>query len=290
VTLRLALLNSTKLNQPAKGLELAKRANSLAPDDPYIAAALGRMEFQARDYLHARDLLDTAGRALSTQPDVQHDLAWADFSVGQISEAWTAMQNAVQSGTPFDKLPDARQFLEMLAVCSNPGQPEAAVNVKKVLQSDPGYAPALMASCVLEEHQGHFKEAAAACNKLLATYPQCVAAIRLLAIVSAEDGSDDATAYAYIDKAMTTYPEDPGLNKAKGMIEYRRNDYRKSLQSLENALARNTNDPELFWYVGMDQFSLKQTNDAKKTLTLAVKSKLPKPLEDQAKTVLTQIH
>jgi tetratricopeptide (TPR) repeat protein len=290
VTLRLALLNSTKLNQPAKALELAKRANNLAPDDPYIAAALGRMEFQAHDYLHARDVLDSAARLLPSQPDVHHDLAWADFSVGQISEAQAAMQTAVQSGTPFDKLPDAKQFLEMISVCNNPAQPDAAANVKKVLQADANYAPALLASCVLEEHQGHLKESAAACDKLLATYPQCVAAIRLLALVNTEDGSDDTKAYANVTKAMEAFPDDFGLNKAKGMIEYRRNDYRKSLQSLETALARNTNDAELLLYTGLDQLNLHQTNDAKKTITLALKSKLPKPLEDQAKTALTQIH
>jgi len=288
--LRLALLDSTSLNQPAKALELAKRASNLAPDDPVIAAALGRMDFQAHDYLHARDLLDSAARLLPAQPDVQHDLAWADFSVGQISDAQIAMQNAVQSGGPFPKLPDARQFLQMLSVCANPAQPDAAANVRHVLQADANYAPALLASCVLEEHQGHLKEAAAACEKLLATYPQCAAALRLLAIVGAEDGSDDTKAYANAMKALESFPDDPGLNKAKGMIEYRRKDYNKSLQSLDITAAKDRNDAELMWYMGMDQYYLKQTNDAKKTLTMAVNSKLPKPLDDQAKTVLIQLH
>ena len=60
VAIRLAVLDATKLNQAKKGLDLAKSAHTLAPDDPYITETLGRMVFEAHDYRYALSLLQDA--------------------------------------------------------------------------------------------------------------------------------------------------------------------------------------------------------------------------------------
>ena len=113
------------------------------------------MVFQSRDYLYALSLLQAADSLLPSQPDLLHDLAWAYFSVGKVAEARDSMQSALQTGAPFDKLNDARQFLEMTAAYSNPAQAQAAARVQRVLQADAGYAPALMARGLIQEQQGH---------------------------------------------------------------------------------------------------------------------------------------
>jgi tetratricopeptide (TPR) repeat protein len=285
--IRLAILDSTKLNEAQKGLDLAKNAHALAPDDPYISETLGRLLFQARDYPYARTQLEAAARLLPAQPDLLHDLAWAYFSVGQTAQAQDSMQRAVQTGVPFDKLNDAKQFLDMMAACNNPAQAQAAARVQQVLQADASYAPALMAWGLIQEQQGHGKEAEQSCEEVLAAYPLFLPATRLLSILYARDGNNDAKAYDYAVKAAPAFPDDADLAKVVGLVEYRRKNYAKSLQSLNQSALKKKDDAELLWYQGMDYYALKQTPEAKKALNQAVESKkLPSNLDAQARSVL----
>ncbi|MGA2555643.1 MAG: tetratricopeptide repeat protein, partial [Verrucomicrobiota bacterium] len=284
--IRLALLDSTKLDQAQKGLELAKKAHNLAPDDPYISESLGRMLFQALDYPYALSLLQGAARLLPAQPGLLHDLAWAYFSVGQIAEAQDSMQRALQTGAPFDKLNDAKQFLEMMSLFNNPAQPQAAARVQQVLETNANYAPALVALGREQEHLGRGKEAERAYEKVLAAYSLFLPAIRQLAILYAQDGDNDSKAYSYAVKARSAYPDDEELAKAIGMVEYRRKEYAKSLQSLDQGVRNKRDDAELFWYLGMDYYELKQPAEAKKALKQALDLKLPAKLDGEARRVL----
>jgi tetratricopeptide (TPR) repeat protein len=284
--IRLAVLDSTKLNQAAKGLEIAKNAHALTPDDPYISETLGRMFFQARDYSHALSQLQAASRLLPGKPDLLHDLAWAYFSVGNVAAARASMQSALQTTTPFDQRNDAAQFLEVTELYTNPAQPQAAARVQKALQADPSYAPALMASGLLLEQQSHPAEAEQTYEKVLAAYPLFGPALRQAAILYARDPANDAKAYDYARKALTTFPEDADLAKAAGLLEYRRKDYSKSLQFLTQSAQKKQNDAELLWYQGMDYYSLNQSAAAKTALQRAVQLKLPPNLDTEAKRVL----
>jgi len=219
--IRLAVLDSTKLNQAQKGLDLAKTAHNLLPDDPYITETLGRMVFQARDYRYALSLLQAAASLLPAQPDLLHNLAWAYFSVGNLAEARASMQSALQTGAPFDKLNDAKQFLDMMAVCSDPAQAQAAARVQPVLRADTNYAPALMAWGLVQQQQGQGKEAEQCYEKVLAAYPLFAPAVRQLSILYERDGNNDK-AYDYAMKAAQAFPNDAdrkrGRNRYAGKI------------------------------------------------------------------------
>ena len=233
------------------------------------------MVFKTRDYPYALSLLYEADNLLPGQPDLLHDLAWAYFSVGKFAEARAAMQSALQTGAPFDKLNDAKQFLDVTAAYSSPGQAQAAARVQQVLQADPGYAPAVMASGLIQEQQGRGKEAELSCEKVLAAYPLFVPATRQLAILYARDGNNDAKAYDYAVKAAQAYGDDADLAKVMGLVEYRRKHYTESLRSLNQSARKKPDDAELFWYLGMDHYQLKQNAEAKKALQQAVALKLP---------------
>ena len=284
--IRLAVLDSTKLNQAAKGLEIAKNAHALAPDDPYISETLGRLLFQARDYSHALSQLQAAARLLPGRPDLLHDLAWAYFSVGNVAEARASMQSALQATTPFDKRADAAQFLDVTELYSNPAQPQAAARVQKALQADPAYAPALMASGLIQEQQGHAADAEQTYEKVLAVYPLFGPALRQASILYARDPANDTKAYDYARKALTAFPDDADLAKAVGLLEYRRKNYSKSLQSLNQSAQKKQNDAELLWYQGMDYYGLNQNAAAKTALERAVQLKLPPNLDTEARRVL----
>jgi tetratricopeptide (TPR) repeat protein len=265
---------------------LAKTAHTLAPGDPVITETLGRMIFQTRDFPYALNLLQDADRLLPSQPDLLHDLAWAYFSVGKTAEARASMQSAVQTAAPFDKLNDAKQFIEMTAAYANPPQAPDAARVQQVLRADANYAPALMDEGLIQEQQGKGKEAEQTYEKVLAAYPLFAPAARQLAILYARDGNNDTQAYDNAKKAAAAFPDDADLAKAVGLVEYRRKNYAQSLQSLTQSARSKKDDAELFWYQGMDYYALKQPADAKKALQHAVELKLPAGLDAQAKEVL----
>ena len=285
--IRLALLDSTRLNQPQKALELAKNAYKLAPDDPAITAALGRMEFQAGDHIYALGLLQAAARVLPSQPDLLRDLAWASFSVGKVADARSAMQTALQNGLPSDKTNDAVQFLEMTAAYGNPPQTPPDARIQQVLQGDSNYAPALMARGLNQAQQGQATEAEQSCEKVLAAFPLFAPAARQLAILYVRDGNNDTKASGYAKKAADAFPDDPELAKVAGIVDYRRKDYSKALQSLTQSARDKQDDAELLWYLGMDCNALKMPADAKKALQQALDlKKLPADLDAQARSVL----
>jgi tetratricopeptide (TPR) repeat protein len=284
--IRLALLDSTKLNQTQKGLELAKNAHNLAPTDPYTTEVLGRLVFQAGDFPYALSLLQSAARLLPAQPDLLHDLAWAHFSVGDVAQARSSMLGAIQTGVPFDKLNDAKQFLEMVTAYSNPAQAQVATRVQQILQADANYAPALMASGLIQEQQGQGKQAELSYEKVLAAYPLFAPALRQLSFLYSRDANNDAKAYDCAVKAAQALPEDADLAKLVGMMDYRRKNYSKSLQSLTQSARNKTGDAELLWYQGMDYYALKQPAEAKKALQQAVNLKLPADLDTEARRVL----
>ena len=286
---RLAQLYSIRLNQMQKGLALAKSANKLAPDDPFVSQILGRLVFQTHDdYPFALSLMQSAARMMPGQPDLLHDLAWCFFSVGNMAEAQAAMQSAVQTGAAFAKLEDARQFLKMMAACNNPAQPEAALQVQQVLQADASYVPALMASGLIQEHQGRVAEAGPLYEKVLASYPLFTPAARQLAILYARAG-DDAKAFGYAEKARPAFPNDAELAKAAGMVSYRRKDYQRSSQLLNQCVQINRDDAESFYYLGLDYCQLKQPAEGKKALQRALDLNLPANLAAEARRVIATL-
>ena len=120
----------------------------------------------------------------------------------------------------------------------------------------------------------------------MAAYSLFLPAIRQLAILYAQDGNNDSKAYSYAVKAGSAYPDDEELAKAIGMVEYRRKEYAKSLQSLDQGVRKKRDDAELFWYLGMDYYELKQPAEAKKALKQALDLKLPAKLDGEARRVL----
>jgi len=84
----------------------------------------------------------------------------------------------------------------------------------------------------------------------------------------------------------TNFVGDADLAKVIGVVEYRRKNYAKSLQSLNKSAQKMKDDAELLWYQGMDYYALKQPADAKKALQRAVDLKLPANLDTEAKSVL----
>jgi len=74
------------------------------------------LAFDAKDHKWALDLLRESARQLGDQAEVRYDLAWSYFSLGQLPEAMSSMQSALQAKKPLATNEPAQRFLAMTAL------------------------------------------------------------------------------------------------------------------------------------------------------------------------------
>jgi tetratricopeptide (TPR) repeat protein len=288
--LHLARLYSHQLKRPAEALELAKAAHSLAPEDAQVTRTLGQLVYRARDYTWAASLLEEAARKLPADPEISHDLAWAYYSLGRIAEAQASMQAAVQAGPPSAFTDDGKRFLTMVAACGEAVQAEAlAAEARRVLAQDPNYAPALMISAASEEKQGSYLEAARVYERVLAQYPAFVPALKNLAQLYFEHLGDDQKAFELGAEARRASPKDPDIAKTLGLLAFRRGDFGRSAQLLDESARQRTTDAELQYYLGMAFYRLKDGARSKVALERALNLNVRAQLADEATRAIKEL-
>jgi tetratricopeptide (TPR) repeat protein len=290
ITIRLAQMYADHFNNTKKALELAKAARALAPDDATVAYTLGRLAFQGGDFKWSLGLLEEGARNLSRNPEVLYDLAWSQYSLGRTTEAEATMQKALQTGSAFVRSNDARRFLATSPLWNNPAKAkQASGQVQEMLKTDPVYVPALMAAAVIYEQQGNLNAAQQAFESALGRFPQFAPASKLLASLYAEGLGDFQKAYEPALKAREAYPDDPDVAKTLGIVTYRRGDYKRAAQLLKESAGKRTGDAELFYYLGMAHYQLKEKSDSKKALNQAVTLNANAKFVEEAKKVLAEL-
>src|SRR3989442_11287627 len=125
--LKLARLYADRFNNAKRALELAKKARELAPADGAVAHMLGRMAYEAGDFKWSVSLLQEGARALGKNPEALYDLAWAQYSLGNIADAEATMQNALQTGATFARSDEARRFLALSPLWNQPEKAQQTV-------------------------------------------------------------------------------------------------------------------------------------------------------------------
>ncbi|HWD90881.1 MAG TPA: tetratricopeptide repeat protein [Verrucomicrobiae bacterium] len=275
------------LKNPDKAMDLAKDAHKLAPNDAAISCTLGRLVFQSGDYNWAASLLQDAAPKLPNQPEVQYDLARSYYSVGRAGDAEKTMQSAVP-GLTGATLDDAKQFLAMVAAAKTP-TPAAAAQAAQILSTDADYVPALMVSAVQAEKQGKPEDAKNFYDKALARYPAFTPAARNLVILSARYPGDDQRVYDLGVKARAAFPDDSELARSLGILAYRRGDYARAAQLLQESSQKLNQDGETLYYLGMAHYQLKQKSVSKTELQRALGLNLNSKLADDARKALAEL-
>jgi tetratricopeptide (TPR) repeat protein len=290
--LRLSRLNADHLDDLRKALELAKTAHSLAPDDGHASALLGELVYRSGDYPWATSLLEQAAEQAPDEASIQYQLALADYAVGRVTEADSAMQMVVESTNSLSNLDQARQFQALRAAVKNVTQAEASRDlVRQILQKEPNNVPALMVSALLSEHQDAGKEAERTWQKVLSIYPNFVPAMRELAIhySHSQNAGDLDKAYELAQKARSSMPDDLELAKILGLLAYSHGDYPRSLSALRQYIEKSTNDAEVFFDLGMDYYKLKRPKDSKQALEQALALGVADNMAVQGRTVLKEL-
>jgi tetratricopeptide (TPR) repeat protein len=294
--IRLARAYAGPLKNLPKALELAKNARNLAPEDPVIAQLLGHLNVQSGDYKWGSSLLQDAARKISPDPELLFDLAWAQYNLGQVAEAQSTMQNAVQLNVSFSRAEQAKRFLTFVDAYKNTSDlplPES----EKILESEPDYIPALMIRAASLQRRDDYLEAGRIYDRILARSPLFLPAIRQLAILHGNrvgranrpDEPVDPKAYELAVKAREALPEDAEVAKALGLLVFQRGDYRRSSQLLKQSSLKRSDDPDLLYHLGMAHYRLKENNASKEALQRALVLNVQPPFAVEARRVIAEL-
>jgi tetratricopeptide (TPR) repeat protein len=271
----------------AKAYGYAKAAYKIAPSDTTSAHLYGRLAYQSGDLKLADSVLQPAAKSAPENSRLQFDYARATYLVGKTSVAQAALQTAQSGNLPAGLALEAANMSELIAFAVNPEATSPVVTkISELLKADPNYVPALMALAKVKELTGDLPGAVAACEKILTRAADFSPAQRELAILLSNDKAKVQSAYALAVKARDSYPNDPTLAKAIGVIVFNQGDFSRAASLLKDCAAKQANDAEIFYYLGAAQAKLKQNLNARQNLQQALVLKLSGSLADSAKQLL----
>lgn len=273
--MRLAGFYADAMGDPAQGYEQAKLARDLAPGDPAIAHATGRLACLAGDTVRGYLLLQESLQRTPGNREVLYDFAMAAYGRGRLAEAEQRMKRALELDGPFARAEEGRQFLELLALSQNPEQAvRSRDKVAAVLEKEPKNLPALMTSAAIHEQEGNPAAARQIYEeRLLKGNPDFMPAWRQLAFVCARGLKDPARAFEAGMKAREAFPDDLALERLLGEVAFERQDYHRAAQFLEQNARKLTPDAELLYKVGVAHAKMGHKDQAKSALERALSLK-----------------
>jgi tetratricopeptide (TPR) repeat protein len=288
--LKLAALYAGPLKKPARARELAKAAHELAPTDAAISQNLGQLLYLTGDYAWSLTLLQEAARDNPGQPDMMYALARGFYSVGNVSQAESTLQDLLGNSATFAGRADAERLASLIKAAKNPAEAKAALPAaSKALETDPTYIPALMVTATAREQEGNFQGAADIYEKIIAQDALFAPASRQVALLYLLKLHNDQKAYDAAMKARGVLPDDPDVTKTIGIVAYRRGDFTTAVSSLARSLGRRADDADAVFYSGMSHFKLKERSNAKTDLDHALELDPSGPNAAEAKRTLVQI-
>lgn len=287
IMVKLVQLYGDRLGNAAKALEMAKTARTLAPDDPNLAYLAGRLAYRTGDHKRALSLLQESAQKLGKDPEVMCDLALALYSVGQVAEAETTMKRALEANPNFSRADAAKRFLALSTLYVDPAKAQQALpQIQAILKVDTNNLPALMASGVLREQARDAAGAIQFYEQIMAISPAFSPAVRQLALLYAGNPKDDKRAYDLTVRAREVFRQDAELDRTLGILSYRRGEYPRAVQLLNEVARTRSTDADVFYYLGMAQNQLKVRNASTNALARALALNPKAPWAGEARQAL----
>jgi tetratricopeptide (TPR) repeat protein len=154
------------------------------------------------------------------------------------------------------------------------------------LRKQPDDPAALTRLGEVQQRDGAVDQAVKTYEKVVADDPLYAPATRQLALLYGQLSTDSAKAYDLATKARQAYPDDPGIAKTLGILDYRRGYYPQAAELLKQASAERKDDAELLYYLGEVHRQLKEWDECKGVLQRALTLNLSPGLSEDAKRAL----
>jgi tetratricopeptide (TPR) repeat protein len=289
VSYGLARLYADHLNQPDRASEAAKVARANSPEDPHVAALLGRLAMKSQNWTWAASLLEEASRGLPGDHETGYDFARAAFCVGRVTDAQQKFAS-LASLKDFAKAGDASVMVKIIAASREPADAAGLeAETDRLLAGDPNLLPALFLKAIVLEQKREFAKAAAGYERILSEWPVFTPALRNLAILCFERLQQDQKAYDLALKVRQADPSDARIARTLGILAIKRGENARGIQMLTEASLVLTDDAILFYHLGVAQNNAKSTKEAKESLGRAIQLGLPESLAPQAIRLVSEI-
>jgi tetratricopeptide (TPR) repeat protein len=289
--LQLAQLHLGPLPNPAKALDLAKKARGINPADPKVGEVLGRASYQTGSIAFAYSLLLESTRQPVVDAGTLRDFAWAAYRIGKVAQAREAMQRLAKEAPDSPESGDAGTFLAMTAL-AEPGKDLAAAEpeVQKILAAKPDFLPARMVLAALQSQRGDSKAAESTYAAILGKFPEFAPAQKQLAAIYLGTASNRDKAYTMAMKARVNLPEDPGLARTLAELSYHRKDFANAIRFFqEGTTATQPLDANGLCYLGLSYAKAQEKEKATEALRRALDSGLKDPLAAEATRTLGEL-
>ncbi len=260
-----------RIDQTNKALELSKQVHKLLPENAELSHHFGRIAYDSGDHQWAVTLLEAAANRTRNNPEMACDLAFSYFSVGRVKEAEKAVRVALNAEGPFQRGKEAQLFLEMCEVARSPSiDAESIAKVESLLKAEPNHAPARIAAATIAVQSGRMRVASEHFLHVLHLYPRFTPAKKRLCILYAQAPQDWSKSFRWAQEARVAYPDDPEIAKVLGINFYQQGDFKRSVQVLKESIRSRVDDPELFYFLGLAQFHLKEAEESRRALQKAL--------------------
>jgi tetratricopeptide (TPR) repeat protein len=267
----LAYIYGERLGELDRALELAKKARSLASQDPSIADTLGWILFKRGDHQQAVSLLRESAGKLPNRPEVQFHFGMASYAMGDIETARKAFETALASPTEFPEKEDVRRRLKLLGDKTAGVSPAVSVSdLEAMLKQQPNDVIALLRLGEELEKQSLFAKAADAYAKALEFNPKLLAATLKLAQLHAGPLQNNTRALEFAKKARELAPLDVEVTGVLGAIAYRIGDYAWAYSLLQETVRQRKGDPKVLHDFGWAAYSVGKVGEAERTMEEAL--------------------
>jgi tetratricopeptide (TPR) repeat protein len=282
----LAVVYSEHLGQLDTAYNLAKKATELAPNEPHMVDTLGWILFKKGRYSNALQELEASASKLPESPAIQFHLGMTHYMLGEEGPARLALEKAVGADSPDRE--EARRRLAILAIDPRTADAAAQHELQNYLREQPDDPAALLRLAEIQEREGAIDPALKTYQKVVEGSPEFSPALRRLAVLLGERSPTDPKTYDLAQRAREAFPQDAEVAKTLGILSYRRDYYQRAADLLQEAAAKNKDDPNLLYYLGEAYYQLKHWSDCKSTLERALNLNLAPGLAGTAKQTLAE--
>ena len=200
-----------------------------------------------------------------------------------LGRIYAVQRNTQQAETEFLKaielrpeIPTGYFQLAQLYIISNQEQ-KALASLKSVTDRTPGDLKALLITGLLQDHLKNYAAAREAYEKILVINPKSSVALNNLAYLYSERFNELDKAYETAQKAREQLPEEPHTADTLGWILYKKGQYARGLNLLEESAAGLPNEPDVQYHLGMTRYMMDLEEPARQAFarTLELNKDMP---------------
>ena len=200
------------------------------------------------------------------------------------------MQRAIALGQAFPRLEAGKRWLTISSLFKDTARlRQSGPVVAEWLKAEPSSPAVLMANASLQGLQNNPAGEEESYSRLVAIYPSFTPALIRLSAIYAGRTDTLPKAFEMATKLRQALPNDPEVARLLGVISYRRADYTRATQLLNECSRSFKGDPEVWYYLGLAHHQLKQKEETRQALGQVLTLESTGSMASEARRVLAEI-